>query len=255
MCIALGGLMMVTGTKACAEVEPLRIMCLGDSITAGYTDNPNWSAQHLFQCGYRSGLYILLKTAGYKFLFVGGSPEPWDLRYGDPTRGGTHKPELDLRDLGQDGHRGYGGWKASDLQPHIVGWLNSDDPDLVLLKIGTNEQNTNTLHTIVGTIFETKPDVRLIIAQIMPKISYQEGVVEYNRYICDVLVPSYRAQGRRITVVDQYAPFLRDPEDLASIDRSLFSNGINHPSNAGYAKMAQVWFDEIRRLGVARSND
>ncbi len=93
---------------------PLRIMCLGDSITAGYTDNPTWSVSFMF--GYRSGLYTRLTNAGYNFLFVGGSAEPWNNAFGDPSRSGTYKPTLDLRDLGQGGHRGYGGASASTLQ-------------------------------------------------------------------------------------------------------------------------------------------
>lgn len=76
-------------------------MPLGDSITAGYTDNPNWTVD--FEFGYRRGLYTRLTNAGYDFTYVGGSPEPWVSPYGDPTRGGTYKPTFDLRDIGQMG--------------------------------------------------------------------------------------------------------------------------------------------------------
>ena len=62
-----------SGKKA-AKGEPLRIMCLGDSITVGYTDNPHWKEP--FKFGYRSRLYTLLKGAGYHFTFVGDSPQP-----------------------------------------------------------------------------------------------------------------------------------------------------------------------------------
>ncbi|HVJ46116.1 MAG TPA: thrombospondin type 3 repeat-containing protein, partial [Luteolibacter sp.] len=40
-------------------MPPLRIMPVGDSITAGYTDNPTWNEP--FNFGYRSGLYTRLK--------------------------------------------------------------------------------------------------------------------------------------------------------------------------------------------------
>ena len=228
---------------------PLRIMCLGDSITAGYTDNPSW-ANHPFEFGYRSGLHTLLTDAGYRFLFVGGSAEPWNQLFGDPTYGGIYTPPLDLRDLGQDGHRGYGGIAAGGLQANIVSWLASDDPDVILLKIGTNGQDTGALNTLVNTIVTNKPDAHLIVAEIMPMYTYQAGIVNYNSYIRNTLVPSYRAQGKNVTLVDQYAPFLTNPADLTSIDQSLFSNGINHPDNPGYDKMAQVWFDGIEALGI-----
>jgi hypothetical protein len=84
----------------------------------------------------------------------------------------------------------------------------------------------------------------------MPKFTYQQGIVNYNTWIRDTLVPGQQALGRKVTVVDQYAPFLTNPADLTSIDQSLFSNGINHPSNPGYDKMAQVWFDAIKTLGL-----
>ena len=82
------------------KAAPLRIMPLGDSITAGYTDNSAWTVD--FEFGYRSGLYTRLTNAGYNFTYVGGSPEPWVSKYGDPTRGGTYKPTFDLRDIGQE---------------------------------------------------------------------------------------------------------------------------------------------------------
>ena len=44
---------------ATAKDEPIRIMCLGDSITVGYTDNPHWKEP--FKFGYRGRLYKLLK--------------------------------------------------------------------------------------------------------------------------------------------------------------------------------------------------
>lgn len=92
------------------------------------------------------------------------------------------------------------------------------------------------------------PDAHLVIAEIMPKYSYEQGIVDYNTWIRDTLVPAQQALGRNITVVDQYTPFLTDPGDLTSIDTSLFSNGINHPTNPGYEKMAQGWFKEIEAL-------
>jgi hypothetical protein len=131
--------------------------------------------------------------------------------------------------------------------------LASQDPDIILLKIGTNgyaASDRTALQTLVNTITTAKPACRLIIAQIMPRYTYVQEVVNYNTWIRDTLVPAQQALGRKVTVVDQYAPFLTNPADLTSIDQSLFSNAINHPTNPGYAKMAQVWFDAIEALGI-----
>ena len=98
--------------------SPLRILCLGDSITVGYTDNPIWKEP--FKFGYRSGLYSLLKGAGYTFIFVGNSPQPWNKLSGDPAHGGSYTPAFDLRDLGQDKHQG--GGRGHLLPPWRAGW-------------------------------------------------------------------------------------------------------------------------------------
>ncbi|MGB2092340.1 MAG: hypothetical protein ACPIG6_11140, partial [Akkermansiaceae bacterium] len=66
----LVAILLASGVPAgAAQKKPLRIMCLGDSITVGYTDNPHWKVP--FKFGYRSRLYKLLKGAGYHFTFVG----------------------------------------------------------------------------------------------------------------------------------------------------------------------------------------
>lgn len=217
---------------------PLRIMPLGDSITAGYTDNPVWNEPYAY--GYRSGLYNRLHSAGYDFVFVGQSTELLTHSAGTPP--------ANLAALGQNAHNGYGGQSVSYLNQNILGWLAADNPDLILLKIGTNSQDRNGLDALVQTIVTTKPNASLIVAEIMPKYNYEQGIVDYNAWIRQTLVPKYQAQGKKVTRVDQYAPFLINPANLMSIDRSLFSNGINHPDNEGYDKMAATWFEGIEAL-------
>ena len=244
--------LLLAGTLFAAVPErELRIMPMGDSITTGYTDNSRWSVP--FKFGYRSGLYTRRSKAGYNFRFVGGSTEPWTGISGDPSHGGSYKPALDLRDLDQDGHRGYGGKTAGFLNAHIHAWLASDNPDIILLKVGTNHQDRKGLDALVNTIVSNTPNTHLIIAQIMPKIHYQQGIVDYNRYIRETLIPGYQAKGKNVSMVDQYANFLSNPDDLSTIDKSLISNGINHPDNVGYDKMAQTWFEAIQALDLTQS--
>src|SRR5688572_28416819 len=97
--------------------EPVRIMVVGDSISVGYTDNPNWNVP--FQFGFRSGLYSLLTNAGIAFQFVGNSPEPWDGKYGVSS----NVPPLDLRTIGQDRCAGYGGRRVDFIAANIVSWM------------------------------------------------------------------------------------------------------------------------------------
>ncbi len=221
---------------------PIRIMCVGDSITAGYTDNPKWNVP--FEFGYRSSLYSLLTRHGYAVQFVGASQEPWNGRFGKPR----NTPGLDLRPLNQDRHRGYGGASTGLIRLGIGGWLEEDKPDLILLMIGINDPpgaiSRTNLDQIVQTVVTTRPEARLIVAQITPKAGYQKALEEYNTYIRDTLVPSFRARGKRVSTVDQYQNFLKG----GKIDRTLFSNGINHPNAAAYERMAQTWFEGIQAI-------
>ena len=257
--IVLGLLVITLGMASSASADSsLRIMPLGDSITAGTTD-PNWV--YPFSFGYRSTLYTQLTNAGYDFEFVGDSPEPWNgAPYGVP-------PEIvgfDLRTVGQDNHRGYGGSSithilyGSGYDPGVVAALNTDDPDLVLLMIGINDLATagvtapiasSRLDTLTNTIFSTKPDVNVIVAQIH---SYKDGslkdaTVAYNDYIRETLVPNYASQGYHITTVDQYANFVNP--DGVTFDQSLYSN-IIHPNATGYQLIANTWFEGIETLGL-----
>ena len=242
-CIVVGGSLHASG-KA-----PLRIMPLGDSITAGYTDNSKWN--HPFEFGYRSGLYQRMKKAGYSFILVGESKEPLNKKYGDPTHGGSVSPKFDLRKVKQNGHRGYGGWNIMRIQKNVAQWIKKDRPDIILLLIGINGINTNSskqLDSLVKTIYETDKDVKLIVAQITPLSKFNQNLFDYNTYIRETLVPSYTGKGYTITTVDLYNLFLINADDPKSIDAARLSNRINHPTNLLYDKMAESWFQGIRSL-------
>jgi hypothetical protein len=234
-----------------ADAGPvLRIMPLGDSITAGYTDNPDWNVP--FGFGYRSGLYTRLTNAGYSFQFVGGSTEPWTGI--DGTVKTVSAP--DLRKVNQDFHRGYGGAHVADLANNVVNWLNTDNPDVILLMAGINDIGRGSsgsptaveakLKNLVQTIVTTRPNANLIVAQITPYAGYTDSIVQYNNYIKNTLVPIYASLGHRVTTVDQYSNLLTG----GTIDPALYANGINHPNGTAYDKMAQTWFNGIKTMGT-----
>ncbi len=251
-------LLLVLVAMRPASAAPLRIMPLGDSITAGYTDNARrggggWTVP--FEFGYRKQLYHLLHEAGYDFVFVGASSEPWVSNYSDPTRGGTVSPSFDLRTIEQDAHRGYGGYRIPQVTGAVAGFIAADNPDIILLLIGINGIGPGSpaeLDALVEAIFKAKPGVKLIVAQITPKSSsftaQNASIRSFNDFIAAKLVPKYRGEGRSISMVNQYAHFLKNPEDATSIEDGRFSNGINHPTNAVYDLMAGTWFSGIQAI-------
>ena len=259
MKLTLGALLMAVASTAVmgqvpvveeAKAEPLRIMCLGDSITVGYTDNPHWKVP--FKFGYRSRLYTLLKGAGYHFTFVGDSPQPWNKMSGDPTHGGTYKPAFDLRDLGADHHQGGGGAPIGALK----GWVSKNKPDLILLMIGINgisKDSPARIRGLVETIVTDQPNAHLIVAQITPYVDTQLAknklVYDYNRYIRDTLVPEFANKGHKVSTVDMYSLFLTDLNNYESpVAPGKHSNNYNHPFNKEYDLMADRWFAAIEAL-------
>jgi lysophospholipase L1-like esterase len=235
-----------------SQPPPYRIAAVGDSITAGYTDNPSWAVP--FEFGYRSGLMALLASSGMPFQFVGQSTEPWSGTDGTVT----NIPDPDLRIAGQDHCEGYSGQNTAFIEGNIGAWLAVDQPDVILLMIGINdigegstgeptgaEQN---LSNIVATVVSQSPNTRLIVAQITPYSSYTDAITRYDNYIANTLVPDFAAQGKHVTTVNQYTNMC--VPGTTNIDPTVYANGINHPTAVAYARIAQTWFAGIQALAL-----
>jgi len=203
-----------------AAPKPLVTICpLGDSITGG-GNAPG---------GYRVPLFDKLHDAGYHVDFVGTLRE-------DPPAG--------------SGHEGHGGWEATqlagiELPPHWESqevptgapiWLSKTRPDFVLVMAGTNDM----LHSkpdagaravaLVDRVHQVLPDARIIVAQIVMN-GFTSTVETANHEIADA-VQARAAKGWKVSLADMQHP-LSYPAD--------FADGV-HPTKAGYAKMADVWF-------------
>jgi hypothetical protein len=145
----------------------IKIMPLGDSITAGDRDG-----------GYRHFLYDLLTQDGIRFEFVGS------LKGGD----------------GPDAHHeGHSGWRIEQIQSGIRGgWLETDKPDVILLHVGTNDiwqhrdimAAPTRLSALIDEVLSRSPRTRIIVAQILPMANdpkLEMGVRRYNAAIVDVV--------------------------------------------------------------------
>ncbi|KAA1262485.1 GDSL-like Lipase/Acylhydrolase [Rubripirellula obstinata] len=242
-----------------ASGETLRILPLGDSTTAGYTDNPGWDVP--YNHGYRSGLYNRLTSAGVDFTFVGQSPEAATdgtpllfipkLVTGDWSFGGTRTPATDLDALGQNNHRGYGGAQSAGTNNLVRGWLQADDPDIVLLMMGTNDRNATNLDTLIGTIVDEKPNAHIILSEIIPlrtdDLDLRQSILTFNDAVRNEVFPKYLDLGANVSLVDHYTDFLVNPNDPQSIDNSLMAT-FNHPNNDGYERIAQNFFEGIQAV-------
>jgi lysophospholipase L1-like esterase len=197
----------------------IRIMPLGDSITAGVGSS--------YRGGYRVALWNDCMADHYHVIFVGS-------QYDGPAS---------LPDRNNEGHPG---WRIDQISAHVVAWLQTYQPQIVLLHIGSNDiiQHYNLssapdrLHYLLEQITATLPNATVIVAQITPLGNplRNAGVIAYNRAIPRI-VEEMEAQGKHIEYVDMYD----------AVPVSDLVDGI-HPDNAGYALMAGVWFRALQPI-------
>src|SRR5690554_1849794 len=137
---------------ALSAATPIRIMPLGDSITAG----PG--------C-WRALLWDRLQRSGYTNIdFVGTVSDGGSCNYG----------------FSYDGdHEGHGGYSAVGIADNnqLPPWLAAARPDIVVMHLGTNDlwggwQSMDTIMAaytkLVGQMRANNPAMRIVVAQIIP---------------------------------------------------------------------------------------
>jgi hypothetical protein len=209
-----------------------KIMPLGDSITQG-TVTPTIPFEE--RVGYRKPLYDTLIASGYTFDFVGS------LDHGSAV-------------LVDFDHEGHGGWTAFDIawgqNPGTDGvfpWLDSNPADIILLHAGTNDLSNTDEFDIADILDEIDRwensaggnPVTVILARIIDQNPINPDVTTFNQKVAAmanerISNPLNPAFPDDIIVIDQQSALVY-PGDLSD---SL------HPNSAGYAKMANVWFND-----------
>ena len=152
-------LLFILASVSSARAE-IRIMPLGDSITLGGSSGvvPDDQA---FYVSYRKALWDKLEAAGYVTDFVGSQV------------GGSAIPDFD------PDHEGHGGWRDDEIlngrksQPNkgkLIEWLINNQPDIVLLHIGTNgvESSPDDIEAILENLDKSLQHTRMLIRNILP---------------------------------------------------------------------------------------
>jgi lysophospholipase L1-like esterase len=204
----------------------------GDSITVG--------AQSTETGGYRVPLFQTATKSGKHFTFVGPSGA------GPTTVDGLPFPDA------HDGHSGYvidtiGSRKG--LLPLMEPNLIELTPHIVLLMIGTNDINSQLevaqaperLAKLLDVVATKAPSALLVVAKLVPTRtdSLNEQVRTYNDAV-GALVSERSAAGEHIALVDMYAAFTQN----SRYQDELLFDGL-HPNDAGYAVMAEAWYEAI----------
>ncbi|MET8147705.1 SGNH/GDSL hydrolase family protein [Actinoplanes sp. NPDC049668] len=199
------------------EVTPfvaMRVMPLGDSITAG-AGTPSRDS-------YRKGLAHRLLLGGMQINFVGSE-----------TNGSGPDSQ----------HEGHGGYNIDELAAQADGWLAQARPDVVLLHAGTNSIKEGVgarataakLSALIDQIRTARPEAYIFVAQIIASRVPKERAAgrAYNKLIPKLVEDK---NDPKITVVNQSSVGGIDLHDL------------RHPNTFGYSKMAYTWYTAMARV-------
>lgn len=198
--------------------QPVRLMTVGDSITAGAD----------FFTSYRPLLDEKLRAAGYAVKFVGTQSSS------SPT--------------GPLFHEGYGGKNTEVLADIVPEHFRTNPADIVLLHSGHNHSveekpvpgivaATERLITAFRTI---NPRVTILLAQVIPagKLPKYSYIPNLNTALAQ-LASQLDRPGQRVICVDQATGFDWRTDTVADHV---------HPNAQGAQKIANVWFKALQPL-------
>jgi len=216
----VGAMLLGISGSTLAEEKPIRIMPLGDSITAGSTGN------------YRYVLISKLRESGYNVTCVGSM--------------NTHRdPNSNLETLWHEGHGGKNvQWLAENMEHLFI----KNPADIILLHAGHNNfsekepipdmlEATRKVITVARSI---NPRVVVFLAQVissgkLPKYSY---IHEFNQNLAP-LAKELSTKESPIVLVDQESGFDWRTDAIADMV---------HPNPEGGKKMAETWFQALIKV-------
>lgn len=221
--IFIGSFLLISSLHA----NVLQIMPLGDSIT--YDDKRSdyelVSRPSSMRSGYRSHLWYMFQEASIAVNFVGSQ-----------VAGQSIEPAFD------PDNEGHPDWTSYDISNSIYRFLSANHADTVLLHIGTNDHSSSVagVNAILDDIDQYEADsgrsVRVLVAMIIPRSGVANVVIDnFNGNIYN-LVNHRIHDGDMLTIVDMYRG--------AGLIDSDYSD-ITHLNDAGYQKMATVWFNTL----------
>ena len=209
------------------NAELIRIMPLGDSITYDdrLSDHEGAGRPASIRTGYRSHLHYKLTDAAYPVDFVGSR-----------VAGNAVIPPFDPH------NEGHPGWTSYEIGNNVYRFLSQNPADIVLLHIGTNDNDVSVagVNDILDEIdlYEelTGRFVRVIVALIIDRQAQDDALIAGFNHNLNNLLQRRIANGDAISIVDMYRGAGMTSADYADH---------THPADAGYQKMADVWFNAL----------
>lgn len=205
---------------------PIRIMPLGDSITYDTRSEDNKDIRPQGQReAYRSHLWYKLRDANISADFVGPKQSGQDI-----------VPAFD------PDNAGYSGETSHEIAQRTHALIQTFKPNIVLLHVGTNDHSKSIagVESILQWIETYEGDnnvkIHVIVAAIIDRTIHDLYIEGFNKNLTE-LIKNRWEKGDKVTLIDMYSGAGLTNADYA--DRT-------HPNKAGYAKMAEVWFQAIK---------
>ena len=211
---------------ALAATAPVRIMPLGDSITAG----PG--------C-WRAMLWHQLQTSGYSNIdFVGGVSD-----------GGGCNPGYAY----DEDHEGHGGYSATGIADNnqLPPWLDAAKPDVVLMHLGTNDMwggyipladKLTAFTKLVGQMRAQNPAMKIIVAQIIPMSAAACATCPADVAALNSALPAWAAglttSRSPIVLADLWTGYDAVADNVDGV----------HPNDTGFQKMSDAWYPVLAQV-------
>jgi len=224
-----------------AQEQPIRIMPLGDSITAGeHYGYPSYGER----TGYRKPLYDLLIGNAYDVDFVGSLNWGYDI-----------VPAFDCD------HEGHPAWAASQIANNVYGWLQQNPADIILAHVGTNGLSVNNVTDVEQMLNEidryemdNNVEITVFLARIIHRYQKdaQATTTAFNDAVEAMAFARVQNQGDKIIMVDMEngagIDYMTDGADMFGTTYPGVSHDLYHPSDQGNIKMAELWLEHLNNL-------
>jgi lysophospholipase L1-like esterase len=145
---------------------------------------------------------------------------------------------------------------SRNLSDNISTWLDTNQPDIILLHAGTNGLNfatasvvadhMDTLLTEIDNWAAAKYPITVFVARIIPTVSDTFNVSTFNNDVA--AIPAANHPHIRVIMVDENSQ-LRLGSDPNHADPNLMASEL-HPNQMGYDKMADKWKQDMISSGV-----
>lgn len=210
---------------------PVRILCIGDSITQGGQAGRE-------EYTYRWPLFCMLKDAGIGFDFIGS-------RRKGVEKG--HKWPRGYKGAAFDSdHEGYYGGKTAAVRANLAASLPGlPAPDVALVHLGTNDQKSADYRTDV--IRPLEEIVRMLRAK-NPKVVILVGHLNFNDVPGTKMRPQVEQMVNRLNTKESPVIAVRHYKGWNERPGTPDSDTFDwvHPNPQGQRKMAAKWFEAMK---------